>query len=168
MDYAWTAHVSFTTTDESLTYRARRRIRQICKWYSQWNERDTCAVHAWYEGGRQWTDVNVRDFESVPTHKHWRPTRVPRKVTHTRRMNNAHRRTVVRRKYFEPFKTQNHAQLTINDGPRSIHRQITHTTRAPCRNETICVIRAWFMRFRYVTGPSEKETWVYLGERIVY
>ena len=50
-NHAWTAHVSFTLTDESLTYRASRHVRQFCKWYSQWNERDTCAVYAWYEGG---------------------------------------------------------------------------------------------------------------------
>jgi len=37
--------------------------------------------------GRQLTDVDVRGFETVSTHKHWRPTRVPRVVTHTRRMN---------------------------------------------------------------------------------
>ena len=112
---------------------------------------------------RQWTDVDVRGFKPVPTHKHWRPTRVPRIVTHTRRINYARRlinNAVVRRNFFEPFKTQNHAQttfdthpLTINDGPRSIHLRITRTTHAPRRNENMCVIRAWFMRFCCVTGP---------------
>ena len=43
--------------------------------------------------GRQWTDVDVRCFEPVPTHKHLRPTRVPRIVTHTRRINYARRLT---------------------------------------------------------------------------
>ena len=86
MNHAWTAHVSLTITDESLTYRARRRIRANTVQYStnirrtpdawitdgarpnthaswtfhvqafsfrgcQWNERDMCAVHAWYERG---------------------------------------------------------------------------------------------------------------------
>jgi hypothetical protein len=41
--------------------------------------------------GRQCMDVNVRGFEPVPTHKHWRPTRVPHVVTHTWRINYAHR-----------------------------------------------------------------------------
>ena len=50
----------------------------------------------WYvrgdmKGGRQWTDVDVRGFEPVSTHKHWRPTRVPRIVTHTWRIHYAHR-----------------------------------------------------------------------------
>jgi len=100
--------------------------------------------------GCQWTDVDMRGIESVPT----------RIVTHTRRINYAHRRTVVRRKFFEPFKTQNHAQnafdahpLTITDGPRSTHRRITQTKHAPRRNKNVCVIRATFMRFRCVTGP---------------
>jgi hypothetical protein len=186
------AHKPRTYRLQSLTYRARQRIRTNAVQYStnirrmnywrsaskharfanvprfvsdcQWNERDTCAVHAWYE---RWASVDVCGFEQVPTHKHWRPTRVPRIVTHTRRinyarrlMNYAHRSTVVRRKNFEPFKTQNHAQaafdahpLTITDSPRSFHRWITHTTHAPRRNEKLCVIRALFMRFRCVTGP---------------
>jgi len=53
----------------------------------QWNERDTCAVNVWFKMGHQWMVKDVRGFEPVPTHKHWRPTRVPRIVTHTRRKN---------------------------------------------------------------------------------
>jgi hypothetical protein len=134
-----------------------------CQWMSvewTWYMRGSCM-------GRQWTVVDVRGFKPVPTQKHWRPTRVLRIVTHTRRINYAHRlmnyahwRTVVRRENFEPFKTQNHAQtafnahpLTITDSPRSFHRRITHTTHAPRRNENLCIIRAWFMRFRCVSGP---------------
>jgi hypothetical protein len=43
--------------------------------------------------GRQWTDVDMRGFEPVPTHKHWGATHVPRIVTHTRRIIYAHRLT---------------------------------------------------------------------------
>jgi hypothetical protein len=156
-----TEHVQIRTLRERSTY---KHFRSVIVSGCQWNERNTCAVHARYE---REASVDVRGFEPIPTHKHWRPTRVPRIVTHTRRinyarwlMNYAHRRTVVRRKNFETFKTQNHAQtafdahpLTITDSPRSFHRRITHTTHAPRRNENMCVIRAWFMRFRCVTGP---------------
>jgi hypothetical protein len=101
--------------------------------------------------GRQWTDMDVCGFEPVPTHKHRQPTRVPRIVAHTRRINFARRlmnyARRVRRKNFEPFKTRNHAQtafnaypLTITDNLRSFHRRITHTTHAPRRNENLCVI----------------------------
>jgi hypothetical protein len=146
------------------------RTSKFCKWLSV-DVSGVNVIRARFmrdmNVGCQWTDVNVRGFEPVPTHKHWRPTRVPRLVTHTQRihyarrlMNYAHRRTVVRWKNFEPFKTQNHAQaafdahpLTITDSPRSFHWRITHTTHAPRRNENLCVIRAWFMRFRCVTGP---------------
>jgi hypothetical protein len=156
-------------THESLTERVQTRtLRErstFCKWLSvEWTSIRTRFMRD-MNVGRQWTDVD--GFKPVPTHKHRRPTRVPRIVTHTLRinyarrlMNYAQRRSVVRRKIFEPFKTQNHAQtafnaypLTITDSPRSFHRRITHTTNAPRRNENLCVIRAWFMRFRCVTGP---------------
>jgi len=45
------------------------------------------------EVGRQWTDVDVRCFEPDPTNptKDCQSTRVPRVVTHTRRINYARR-----------------------------------------------------------------------------
>ena len=85
---------------------------------------------------RQWTDVDVRGFEPVPTHKHWRPTRVPRMVKHIRRINyarrhvnNAHRRTVVLWKIFKPFKTQNHAQTHIHLQLMTVHVRSTDELR---------------------------------------
>ena len=193
MNHAWTAHVPFTITDESLKYCARRRIqantvqystnirRTPDAWITDWTRPNTLAsptfhvqasVPRWtwnvrsscdMKVGRQWTDVDVRGLEPIPTHKHWRPTRVPRMVTHTRRINyarrlmdNAHRRIGVRRNFF------NRSKLKITHKPHSthihlqsltIHRRISHTTHAPRRNKNMCVMRARFMRFRCVTGP---------------
>ena len=119
---AWITDGARPNTHASWTFHVQALSFHGC----QWNERDMCAVHAWYERG---ASVDVRGFEPVPTHKHWRPTRVPRIVTHTRRINNArrrmnyaHRHTVVRRKNFEPFKTQ------ITHKPPSTHIHLQSLT----------------------------------------
>jgi len=127
MNYAWTAHVLFTPTDESLTC-----ARQFCKWKSV-DVGGMNVIRALFMGdmkvGRQWTDVDVRGFEPVLTHKHWRPTCLPRIVEHTRRinyarrlMNNAHRRTVVRRNIF--FRSK----LKITHKPPETHIHLQSMT----------------------------------------
>jgi len=101
INHAWISHVSFTITDESLKYRARRRIQGNMVQYSMniWRTPDAWindgarpnthasristykrfrsamnVIRAWFRRdlkvGRQWTDVDVRGFEPVPTHKH--------------------------------------------------------------------------------------------------
>jgi len=72
--------------------------------------------------GLQKTDVGVCGFEPVLTHKHWRPTRIPGIVTHTRHinyarrlMNNAHRRTDVHPIFL------NRSKLKITHKPPSTH-----------------------------------------------
>jgi len=70
--------------------------------------------------GRQWTDVDVRGFEPVLTHKHWRPTRVPRIVKHTRDINYARRlkNSAHRRTKLDFF---NRSKLKITHKPPSTH-----------------------------------------------
>jgi len=187
MNHAWTAHVSFTITVESLKYRARRRIRANTVQYSTnirrtpdaWitdgarpkthasrtfhvqalsfcDERDACAVRAWYEGGASVDGRERVRFRTSFDAYALTADACRRIVTHTRRINYA-RRLKNNADFFNRSKlkiTQIDAHpLTITDRPRSIHRRITHTTHAPRRNENWYVICAWFMRFRCVTGP---------------
>jgi len=53
--------------------------------------------------------------------------------------------------------TSKYGPVPITDAPRLIHRPITHTTHALRRNKNLCVICAWFMRFRCVTGPLHND-----------
>jgi len=120
MNYAWPAHLLFTINDESLTYCAL----QLCEWWSvdvSWMNVIPALFMRDMKLGRQWTDVDVRGFEQVPTHKHWRPTRVSRIFAQSRKyarrlLNNAHRRTLLRRKFFWTVQNSksstNHLQCT--------------------------------------------------------
>ena len=95
--------------------------------------------------GYQWADMDVRGFEPVSTHKHWRPTRVPRIVKHIRRINyahrlikKAHRRTVLRRILF------NRSKLKITHKPPSTHIHFQSMTvrsqpipASPCRSRVL-------------------------------
>ena len=121
------------------TLDARPMHESLNQWMSvewTWYVRGSCVIWTWGRRTDGEASVDVRGFEPVPTHKHWRPTRVPRIVTQTRRINNArrrmnyahrrmnyaHRRTVVRRKNFEPFKTQ------ITHKPPSTHIHLQSLT----------------------------------------
>ena len=146
-------HASWTFHVQALSFRG-----------CQWNERDMCAVHAWYERGASVDGRGRARFrtDACPAHSHAYSTHKQRTPTHY-----AHRRTVVRRKNFEPFKTQKthkppsthiHLQsLTVHvrstdellyKGPvtqrkRMNHARITHRfsfLRGAC---VVCVIRRW-------------------------
>jgi len=109
-------HISFTITDESLKYRAHRRIRANTVQYTTnirrtpdaWITDRACPnMHAsltfhvqslsfcdkrdtcTVHGCSEGLNVDMRGFEPVLTHKHRQPTRVPRIVTHTRHINYA-------------------------------------------------------------------------------
>jgi len=98
--------------------------------------------------GYQWADMDLRGFEPVSTHKHWRPTRVPRIVKHIRRINyahrlikKAHRRTVLRRILF------NRSKLKITHKPPSTHIHFQSMTvrsqpipASPCRSLVLTFI----------------------------
>ena len=77
--------------------------------------------------GRQWTDVDVRGFEPFLTHKHWRPTRVPRIVKHTRDINYARRlkNSAHRRRKLDFF---NRSKLKITHKPPSMHIHLQSMT----------------------------------------
>ena len=94
MNHAWTAHVSLTIADESLTYRARRRIRantvqystnirrtpdacqlfvsfvSDCQWMSvewTWYVRGSCVIWTWGVSGRTWTCAVSNQFRRIST-----------------------------------------------------------------------------------------------------
>jgi len=89
MNHAWTAQVSFTITDIIIVHvDANERIR--CSILRTFNARITDGARpnthdsrtsvewTWYVRCSRWASMDVRGFEQVPTHKHWRPTHVPR------------------------------------------------------------------------------------------
>jgi len=105
-------------THDSLKERIQTRMLRK----RQWNEVIRALFNRDMKVGFQKTDVGVRGFEPVLTHKHWRLTRVPGIVTHTRHihyarrlMNNAHRRTDVRRIFL------NRSKLKTTHKPPSTH-----------------------------------------------
>jgi hypothetical protein len=104
------------------------RTSKICKWLSM-DVSGMNVIRARFmrdmNVGCQWTDADVHGFEWVPTHKHWRPTRVPRIVTHTRRINYARRlmNYAHRRK-----KKLNRSKLKITHKPPSTHIHLQSLT----------------------------------------
>ena len=79
MNHAWTAHVSLTITDESLTYRARRRIRANTVQYST-NIRRT--PDAWITDGARPKHARFVNVPRTSTYKHFRSAHVDARPTH--------------------------------------------------------------------------------------
>jgi len=154
MNHAWTAHVSFTITVESLKYRARRRIRANTVQYSTnirrtpdaWitdgarpnthasrtfhvqaisfrDERDACAVRAWYEGGASVDGRERARFRTSSDAYALTADACRCIVTHTRRIN--YTRRLMNNADADFF---NRSKLKITHKPPSTHIHLQSLT----------------------------------------